>query len=168
MLTLWQCQLISWIFNICRIHIFTLSVVSFTCYSHTINMLMCCLHNLHFTELLLICKDWGCAMYLSPVAFFFPVSSSSVGGGLSVKLKSILKRPRHGWLVGLVVWFSLRVREVPSSIPGQAHFYFFFCTYTNTLLPYLLQLLTYTAGDSSFAERSPALRYVHSQLEASP
>ena len=31
------------------------------------------------------------------------------------------------WLVGLVVWFSLRVREVPGSTPGRAHqMYFFF------------------------------------------
>lgn len=28
------------------------------------------------------------------------------------------------WLSGLVVWFSLRVREVPGSIPGWAQFFF--------------------------------------------
>ena len=26
----------------------------------------------------------------------------------------------HNWLLGLVAWFSLRVREVPGSIPGAA------------------------------------------------
>ena len=40
---------------------------------------------------------------------------------------------RRGWPVGLVAWFSLRVREVPGSTPGQApifghiFFVFFFC-----------------------------------------
>ena len=40
---------------------------------------------------------------------------------------------RRGWPVGLVAWFSLRVREVPGSTPGQAPFsrpyfsLFFFC-----------------------------------------
>ena len=29
---------------------------------------------------------------------------------------------RRGWPVGLVAWFSLRVREVPGSTPGQAPF----------------------------------------------
>ena len=29
------------------------------------------------------------------------------------------------WLVGLVVWFSLRVREVPGSTPGRAQQIFF-------------------------------------------
>ena len=35
------------------------------------------------------------------------------------------------WLLGLGVWFSLRVREVPGSIPGAAQ-YFVFCN-----LPYV-------------------------------
>ena len=30
---------------------------------------------------------------------------------------------RQLWLVGLVAWFSLRVREVPGSTPGQAHIF---------------------------------------------
>ena len=29
----------------------------------------------------------------------------------------------NNWLVGLVAWFSLWVREVPSSIPGQARYF---------------------------------------------
>ena len=36
----------------------------------------------------------------------------------------VLKGPQHVpvcWLVGLGVWFSLRVREVPGSNPGRAH-----------------------------------------------
>ena len=45
-------------------------------------------------------------------------------------------------LVGLVVWFSLRVREVPGSTPGQAHdsfgnLYIFFLNYN--LFIYLLK-----------------------------
>ena len=37
----------------------------------------------------------------------------------------IAGRTRHhasNWLLGLVAWFSLRVREVPGSIPGAARF----------------------------------------------
>ena len=33
----------------------------------------------------------------------------------------------NNWLVGLVAWFSLWVREVPSSIPGQARYFWFSC-----------------------------------------
>ena len=42
----------------------------------------------------------------------------------------------RGWPVGLVAWFSLRVREVPGSTPGQApfsrsyfSFFFFVCLF---------------------------------------
>ena len=39
------------------------------------------------------------------------------------------------WLCGLVVWFSLRVREVRSSIPRGAHFFtLFFCHFNEVLL----------------------------------
>ena len=40
-----------------------------------------------------------------------------------IPLKS--KHWSQGWPVGLVAWFSLRVREVPGSTPGQAPFYVF-------------------------------------------
>ena len=41
--------------------------------------------------------------------------------GSLAKKKSIYQE----WPVGLVAWFSLRVREVPGSTPGQAPFYAF-------------------------------------------
>ena len=50
---------------------------------------------------------------------------------LLVQLKSIItKKQKWKWELykrpdGLVVWFSLWVREVPGSIPGQAHLIFF-------------------------------------------
>ena len=40
-------------------------------------------------------------------------------------------------LVGLGVWFSLRVREVPGSNPGQAHFFFPPNTFFLTMPTYL-------------------------------
>ena len=42
-----------------------------------------------------------------------------------VKLRQLLMTFRHVWSVGLVAWFSLRVREVPGSTPGQAQIVLF-------------------------------------------
>ena len=51
--------------------------------------------------------------------------------GVLVSLREVIPACTQGarnmhakhWLLGLVASFSLRVREVPGSIPGAAHYY---------------------------------------------
>ncbi len=74
------------------------------------------------------------------------------------------------WLVGLGAWFSLWVREVPGSNPGQAHYFLFFCCCFKTTLRSCLHgsnptLLLCFVLETFFFPAQPKMRpflYLHS------
>ena len=111
----------------CRILTWTLSakLIIYNTHSLILSALCLCISTLYQSSSLTLPLSWPGGWSPRPVAGRVSIKAllCSKAHGWSQLLKNFLNTARpseHAGLVGLGVWFSLRVREVPGSNPGRA------------------------------------------------